>query len=177
MKLFTKQTATLILAAGMGFAAVSSAWSAESLQDVMKRRNLSQQDLLAASKTYVPTGKRDDFVAFSSGGQSGQVIVYGVPSMRILKYIGVFTPEPWQGYGFDEESKEVLKGGRIDGKDITWGDTHHPALSETNGKYDGQFLFINDKANPRLAVIDLRDKHLWQGQHGWELPCVRVKKF
>lgn len=157
MKLFTKQTATLALAAGMGFAAMSSAWSAESLQDVMKRRGLSQQDLLAASKTYVPTGKRDDFVAFSSGGQSGQVIVYGIPSMRILKYIGVFTPEPWQGYGFDEESKEVLKGGRIDGKDITWGDTHHPALSETNGKYDGQFLFINDKANPRIAVIDLRD--------------------
>ncbi|MDP3483559.1 MAG: cytochrome C, partial [Sulfuricella sp.] len=91
MKLFTKQTATLALAAGMGFAAVSSAWSAESLQDVMKRRGLSQQDLLAASKTYVPTGKRDDFIAFSSGGQSGQVIVYGIPSMRILKYIGVFT--------------------------------------------------------------------------------------
>ncbi|MBZ0095923.1 MAG: Sec-dependent nitrous-oxide reductase [Sulfuricella sp.] len=157
MKLFTKQTATLALAAGMGFAAVSSAWSAESLQDVMKRRGLSQQDLLAASKTYVPTGKRDDFIAFSSGGQSGQVIVYGIPSMRILKYIGVFTPEPWQGYGFDESSKKVLAGGRIDGKDITWGDTHHPALSETNGKYDGQFLFINDKANPRLAVIDLRD--------------------
>ncbi|MBU1690795.1 MAG: Sec-dependent nitrous-oxide reductase [Gammaproteobacteria bacterium] len=157
MNLFTKQTATLALAAGMGFAAVSSTWAAESLQDVMKRRGLSQQDLLAASKTYVPTGKRDDFVAFSSGGQSGQVIVYGVPSMRILKYIGVFTPEPWQGYGFDESSKKVLAEGRIDGKDITWGDTHHPALSETNGKYDGQFLFINDKANPRLAVIDLRD--------------------
>jgi hypothetical protein len=79
-----------------------------SLQDVMKRRGLSQQDLLAAAKTYVPTGKRDEFVAFSSGGQSGQVIVYGMPSMRILKYIGVFTPEPWQGYGFDENSKAVL---------------------------------------------------------------------
>jgi nitrous-oxide reductase len=123
----------------------------------MKRRGLSQQDLLAASKTYVPTGKRDDFIAFSSGGQSGQVIVYGIPSMRILKYIGVFTPEPWQGYGFDESSKKVLRQGNIDGKEINWGDTHHPALSETNGKYDGQFLFINDKANPRLAVIDLRD--------------------
>ncbi|MBS1172898.1 MAG: Nitrous-oxide reductase, partial [Proteobacteria bacterium] len=151
-----KQTLAVALAAGLGLAAAAS-WSAESLQDVMKRRNLSQQDLLAAAKTYVPTGKRDEFLAFSSGGQSGQVIVYGVPSMRILKYIGVFTPEPWQGYGFDEESKEVLKGGRINGRDITWGDTHHPAISETNGKYDGQFLFINDKSNPRIAVIDLRD--------------------
>ena len=56
-----------------------------------------------------------------------------------------------------KSSKKVLAGGRIDGKDITWGDTHHPAISETNGEYDGQFLFINDKANPRLAVIDLRD--------------------
>jgi nitrous-oxide reductase len=157
MKLISKQAITLITAAGIGLAAISSAWSSESLQDVMKRRGLSQQDLLAASKTYVPTGKRDEFVAFSSGGQSGQVIVYGIPSMRILKYIGVFTPEPWQGYGFDEESKKVLAGGKIDGKDITWGDTHHPAMSETEGKYDGQFLFINDKANPRLAVIDLRD--------------------
>jgi nitrous oxide reductase len=75
-------------------------------------RSLSQQDLLAAAKTYVPTGKRDEFVTFSSGGQSGQVIVYGMPSMRILKYIGVFTPEPWQGYGFDENSKAVLNQGK-----------------------------------------------------------------
>ncbi|MCU0701993.1 MAG: Sec-dependent nitrous-oxide reductase [Myxococcaceae bacterium] len=135
----------------------ANGWAGETLQDVLKRRNLTQQDLLAAAKTYVPTGKRDEFLAFSSGGQSGQIIVYGIPSMRILKYIGVFTPEPWQGYGFDEESKKVLKGGSIAGKDITWGDTHHPAISETNGAYDGQFLFINDKSNPRIAVIDLRD--------------------
>ncbi|MCF8197598.1 MAG: Sec-dependent nitrous-oxide reductase [Sulfuritalea sp.] len=156
MKQFNKQATSLLLAAGIGFAA-SAAWSADSLQDVLKARGLSQQDLLAAAKTYVPTGKRDEFVTFSSGGQSGQVIVYGIPSMRILKYIAVFTPEPWQGYGFDESSKAVLAQGKIDGKDITWGDTHHPAISETNGEYDGQFLFINDKANPRLAVIDLRD--------------------
>jgi len=157
MKFRTKQVLPMLLAAGLGCTAVGSILAAESLQDVMKRRSLSQQDILAAAKTYVPTGKRDEFVAFSSGGQSGQVIVYGIPSMRILKYIGVFTPEPWQGYGFDESSKTVLAQGRIDGKDITWGDTHHPAISETQGKYDGQFLFINDKANPRLAVIDLRD--------------------
>jgi len=152
-----KQVTSLLVAAGVVCSVSGMAFAAESLQDVMKRRNLSQQDLLAAAKTYVPTGKRDEFVVFSSGGQSGQVIVYGIPSMRILKYIGVFTPEPWQGYGYDESSKAILKQGMIDGKDITWGDTHHPAISETQGKYDGQFLFINDKANPRLAVIDLRD--------------------
>ncbi|HTY03350.1 MAG TPA: cytochrome C, partial [Rhodocyclaceae bacterium] len=119
MEKVQKRTLPLFVAA-LGLAS-GVAWSAESLQDVMKRRDLSQQDLLAAAKTYVPTGKRDEFVAFSSGGQSGQIIVYGIPSMRILKYIGVFTPEPWQGYGYDEESKAVLAGGRIDGKDITWG--------------------------------------------------------
>jgi nitrous-oxide reductase len=156
MKRVTLHALSLMVASALGLSAGIS-WSADSLQDVMKKRGLSQQDLLAAAKTYVPSGKRDDFLAFSSGGQSGQVLVYGVPSMRILKYIGVFTPEPWQGYGYDEESKAVLKGGWINGKEITWGDSHHPALSETNGNYDGQFLFINDKANPRIAVIDLRD--------------------
>ncbi|MBB1075365.1 Sec-dependent nitrous-oxide reductase, partial [Rhodoferax sp. 4810] len=155
MKRLSKLAVSLVTV-GMGLA-VGAAWSADALQDIMKQRGLSQQDLLAAAKTYVPTGGRDEFIALSSGGQSGQMIVYGIPSMRILKYIGVFTPEPWQGYGFDEESKKVLAGGRIDGKDITWGDTHHPGFSETNGESDGQFLFINDKANPRIAVLDLRD--------------------
>lgn len=131
--------------------------NAQSLEEVMKARGLSQQDILAAAKTYTPSGKLDEYYVFSSGGQSGQVIVYAVPSMRLLKYIAVFTPEPWQGYGYgDVESMKILDQGRIRGRKITWGDTHHPALSETNGEYDGQYLFINDKANPRVAVIDLK---------------------
>lgn len=132
-------------------------FGASELETIMKERNLSEKDILAAAKTYQPSGRKDDFIVFSSGGQSGQVIVYGVPSMRILKYIGVFTPEPWQGYGYDEESKKVLAGGNIRGKQITWGDTHHPNFSEKNGEYVGDFLFINDKANPRVAVINLHD--------------------
>lgn len=127
------------------------------LQKVMKARGLSELDVVRAAKTYNPTGVKDEFVVFSSAGQAGQVIVYGVPSMRILKYIGVFTPEPWQGYGFDEESKKVLRQGNIRGREINWGDTHHPALSEKDGKYDGKWLAINDKANPRIAIIDLAD--------------------
>ncbi len=127
------------------------------LEKVMKARGLTENDVVRAAKTYNPSGVKDDYIVFSSGGQSGQVIVYGVPSMRILKYIAVFTPEPWQGYGFDVDSLAVLRQGNIRGKEINWGDTHHPALSEKDGKYDGKWLAINDKANPRIAIIDLLD--------------------
>ncbi|MBS1118290.1 MAG: Nitrous-oxide reductase [Deltaproteobacteria bacterium] len=128
-----------------------------SLTDLMKARNLSEADVNAALKTYTPTGRMDEYLTFASGGHGGQVIVIGVPSMRILKYIAVFTPEPWQGYGFDDQTKAVLAGGKRFGKDLTWADTHHPALSEQGGDYDGKFLFIGDKANARIAVIDLSD--------------------
>jgi len=157
MKIKSKGTVSLLAGVGIALSAMSSAYAGASLEEVMKARGLTQKDLLAAAKTYTPTGGRDEYLAFSSGGQSGQVIVYGVPSMRILKYIAVFTPEPWQGYGFDDESKAVLAQGQIHDGEITYGDTHHPAFSETNGEYDGRYLFINDKANPRIALIDLHD--------------------
>jgi len=126
--------------------------------DIAQARGLSQADVSAALKTYVPTGKMDEYLLFASGGHSGQMLVIGVPSMRLLKVVGVFTPEPWQGWGYGaEDTHAVLAEGRMNNRDITWADTHHPALSETDGDYDGQWVFINDKANPRIAVIDLRD--------------------
>ncbi len=127
--------------------------------DIINERGLTEEQVEAALKTYVPTGQWDDYVMFASGGHSGQVIAIGIPSMRILKNIAVFTPEPWQGWGYGNlaQMKELEAGDVAEGKDIRWGDTHHPALSETNGDYDGEFLFINDKANARIAVIDLRD--------------------
>ena len=169
-----RRAISMALGLGFGLGVAVNAVNAQTLEEVMKARGLTEKDMLAAAKTYTPTGGRDEYLAFSSGGQSGQVIVYGIPSMRILKYIGVFTPEPWQGYGFDDESKAVLAQGRIDGKDIVFGDTHHPAFSETEGEYDGKYLFINDKANPRLAVIDLHDfetkqivvNPLFRSEHG-----------
>ncbi len=142
--------------------------------DLMKARGLSEADVTAALKTYTPTGRHDEYLLFGSGGHSGQVVVIGLPSMRILKYIGVFTPEPWQGWGFDDASKAVLAGGNRHGKEQTWADTHHPALSETKGDYDGQYLFIGDKAGARVAVIDLKDfttkqiisSHVIESDHG-----------
>ncbi len=125
---------------------------------IAEARGLTPADVAAALKTYTPSGVHDEYIMFASGGHGGQVYVIGMPSMRIIKQIAVFTPEPWQGYGYGAQgTMETLAGGNVEGSNITWGDTHHPALSETGGDYDGQFLFINDKANGRVAVIDLKD--------------------
>jgi nitrous-oxide reductase len=104
----------------------------------------------AAQKVYVKPGEHDTHYAFLSGGHSGQVFVYGLPSCRYLTTIPVFTPEPAKGYGYDEDSRKMLGG-------YTWGDAHHPGLSETDGDYDGRWLFINDMPNARIARIDLKD--------------------
>ena len=125
---------------------------------IAAERGLTPADIEAAVRTYTPTGMHDEYIMFSSGGHSGQLFVIGMPSMRLIKSIGVFTPEPWQGWGYGAQSSmEVLDQGNIDGEEVRWGDTHHPALSETAGEYDGEWVFINDKANARIAVIDLRD--------------------
>src|SRR5215468_2580513 len=104
----------------------------------------------AAQRVYVKPGEHDTYYAFLSGGHSGQIFVYGIPSCRHITTIPVFTPEPAVGYGVDEDSKAMLKG-------LTWGDAHHPGMSETDGDYDGRWLFINDMPNARIARIDLSD--------------------
>jgi nitrous-oxide reductase len=104
----------------------------------------------AALATYVAPGDLDEYYLFYSGGHSGQVFVAGVPSMRHIATIPVFTPYPGTGYGFDDETKEMLG-------EYRWGDAHHPGLSETDGEYDGRWLFINDNAQGRIARISLRD--------------------
>ncbi len=129
-----------------------------SVSQIASDRGLSEADITAALKTYIPTGQLDEYVMFSSGGHSGQVLVIGVPSMRLLKVIAAFTPEPWQGFGYGAGgTMEAIAGGDINGRQVLWGDTHHPAISETDGEYDGEFLFIDDKANARVAVISLKD--------------------
>ena len=130
---------------------------ASSTADLMKQRGLTEADVSAALQTYTPTGQKDTYLTFASGGHGGNMVVIGVPSMRILKYVGVFTPEPWQGYGYGDQSGAVLDMGSRFGREITWGDMHHPALSEAAGEYDGKFVFVNDKANARIAVVDLHD--------------------
>lgn len=102
-----------------------------------------------AEKVYVPFGQKDPYYLFASGGHSGQLFVYGVPSMRRIRTVPIFSPDPATGYGFDEKTKKMLGG-------YTWGDFHHPAFSETNGDYDGKYMFATDVGNSRAAVMDLK---------------------
>ncbi|MDF2856566.1 MAG: nitrous oxide reductase [Neobacillus sp.] len=101
-----------------------------------------------AEKVYVPFGEKDDYYLFASGGHSGQMFIYGVPSMRQIRTVPVFSQDSATGYGFDEHSKKMMGG-------YTWGDLHHPAFSETNGDYDGKYMFATDVGNSRAAVMDL----------------------
>jgi len=105
----------------------------------------------AAPDHSIPPGEMDEYYAFLGGGQSGDVRVVGLPSMRELIRIPVFQRDSGRGYGHDDESREMLEeaGG------YTWGDTHHPRISQTDGDYDGRFAYVNDKANGRMARIDL----------------------
>jgi nitrous-oxide reductase len=106
----------------------------------------------AASRVYVAPGSYDDYYAFMSGGFSGQLAVYGLPSGRLLKVIPVFAQNPENGYGYNAETKEMLN---TTFGYIPWDDAHHPSLSMTNGEHDGRWIFINGNNTPRIARIDL----------------------
>ncbi|RME22280.1 MAG: hypothetical protein D6798_16200 [Deltaproteobacteria bacterium] len=115
----------------------------------------------------VPPGKLDDYYGFWSGGQSGEIRILGIPSMRELKRIPVFNTDAATGWGRDDWSKQLLKGKLS-------GDTHHVHLSYTDGTYDGRYVYVNDKAQARLArvriatmeVDAITDLPNSQGTHG-----------
>jgi nitrous-oxide reductase len=105
-----------------------------------------------ASRTYVAPGEYDEFYAFLSGGYSGQISVWGLPSARMMKVIPVFSQDPETGYGYSEETKDLLMTSY---GAVAWDDSHHPHLSQTDGDADGRWLFINANNTPRIARIDL----------------------
>ncbi|WP_233357669.1 Sec-dependent nitrous-oxide reductase [Haloflavibacter putidus] len=105
-----------------------------------------------AEKVYVAPGEHDEYYAFVSGGYSGNLTVYGLPSGRMFKEIPVFSQFPTSGYGYSEETKPMLNTSH---GFIPWGDSHHPDISQTEGVTDGRWIFINENNTPRIARIDL----------------------
>jgi len=106
----------------------------------------------AAEQVYVAPGDHDEFYAFLSGGFSGQLSVYGLPSGRLFKVIPVFSQDAEKAYGYNQETKPMLNTSH---GFIPWDDAHHPDISQTKGVVDGRYVYINANNTPRIAKIDL----------------------
>ena len=101
----------------------------------------------------MPPGKYDAYYNFVSGGFSGQMSVYGLPSGRLLRVIPVFSVDPEKGWGYSEETKPMLNTSH---GFTPWDDLHHTELSQTNGEIDGRWVFGNGNNTPRVARINLK---------------------
>ncbi len=143
------------IASAAGLAAVPRAAFAQS--------TLAQQrDQSIAQSVEVRPGDLDEYYGINSSGQTGEVRLFGIPSMREIMRIPVFNRCSATGWGLTNESRKILTEGLLPdtrkflasrGGTFVNGDAHHPHMSFTDGTYDGRYIFVNDKANCRVARI------------------------
>ncbi len=145
-----------------GIAGAAGAVGGAGLTGLSRRAFAQAATRRSGQSSEVRPGDLDEYYAFNSSGQTGEVRIIGLPSMRELMRIPVFNRDSATGWGLTNESRKILTEGLLPetrkfletrGGTFVNGDAHHPHMSFTDGTFDGRYIFINDKANCRVARI------------------------